>query len=99
MQSQFKNHQSAILLSQLSRSARNRYCLVAKGTGMSLSGTIPAYMLIVQAASECQRSKEGQYAKSIGTQCNDGRDGRPGGARRADRAGEAVQPAIELHYR
>jgi hypothetical protein len=85
-QSAIVNQQSTITV----ESDANDTFLTEKGTGKWLFGTIPASMLIVQAASECQRSKEGQYAKSSGTQYNDGCDGRPGGTARIARAAETA---------
>ena len=56
-------------------------------------------MLIVQAASECQRSKEGQYAKSTRTKCNDGCDGHLDGTARAAHVDDAILIALGFHER
>jgi hypothetical protein len=75
----------------------NDTALAAKGTGKSLFGAVFAYMLIVEAASERQRSKEGQYAKSTRTQCNDGCDGHFDGTARAANVDDAILIALRFH--
>jgi hypothetical protein len=92
------NNQPSLCHSRASPRATDT-SLTAKGTGKSLFGTVSAYMLIVQAASECQRSKEGQHEKSSGTQCNDGCDGRPDGAAHIARAGETAFTVRGIHVR